>query len=99
MRKHCKASTGALISTLFIIILYISVFYELRISPDLVTISSIASAIATIIICLFTVKSVLEVIKSNEENIQNNRARDQKESFGKNSHYCFSSIIITLVNL
>ncbi|MCH4996152.1 hypothetical protein I1A41_08005 [Pectobacterium carotovorum] len=83
IRKHCKASTGALISTLFIIILYISVFYELRISPDLVTISSIASAIATIIICLFTVKSVLEVIKSNEENIQNNRARDQKESFEK----------------
>lgn len=83
IRKHCKASTCALISTLFIIILYLSIFYELRISPDLVTISSIASAIATIIICLFTVKSVLEVIKSNEENIQNNRARDQKESFEK----------------
>ncbi|AWV44558.1 hypothetical protein CD201_08215 [Hafnia alvei] len=83
IRKHFKTSAGALISTLFILILYVSIFFDIQIFPYLSTISSIASTVATIVICLFTVKSVLEVIKSNEENTQNNRARDKKESFEK----------------
>ncbi|MBN7766138.1 hypothetical protein, partial [Pectobacterium brasiliense] len=83
IRKNFKTSIGALISTFFIIILYIHVFFELRISLDLLTISSIASAISTTIICFLTAKSVREVIKSNKENKQNNQARDKKESFEK----------------
>lgn len=83
IRSYFKTSTGALVSTLLILVLFFPVFFELKISPDLSVISSFASAIATVIICLFTVKSVLEVIKSNEENIKNNQSRDRKESFEK----------------
>ncbi|WP_323663707.1 putative phage abortive infection protein [Pectobacterium carotovorum] len=78
-----KTSIGALIFTVIFIFIFIFIFIELNILTDLSAASSFVSAIATGIICFFTVKSVLEVINSNEENRSNNQKKDRKESFEK----------------
>ncbi|MFV8908184.1 putative phage abortive infection protein [Serratia fonticola] len=78
-----KTSQGALFFTFLILA---GIFYNLfknNSLPDLMTATSLVSAVATVVICLFTAKSVSEVIKANKENRTNNQERDRKESFEK----------------
>lgn len=72
---------GALIFT-SLILMGLSVLTNTKFET-ITFLGSIASAIATVIICFYTVKSVAEVIKSNTETAKNNHRRDIKESFEK----------------
>ncbi|KAB7704850.1 hypothetical protein GBN32_17325 [Plesiomonas shigelloides] len=70
-----------IISFIFAPSLIAVIFPSIKNLPNLSATSSFVSAMATVIICHFTVKSVQEVIKSNNENKKNNEERDRKETF------------------
>lgn len=85
---YLKSSNGALsLTCLIIFIVTLAVFssslLKVKIPESLIAIATIASAIATVMICLYTAKSVAEVIKANKENQKINHQRDVKDSFEK----------------
>lgn len=85
---YLKSAKGALLLTYLIIFCIISTIIsssilKIKVPESLIALASITSAIATVVICLYTAKSVAEVIKANKENQKINHQRDAKDSFEK----------------
>ncbi len=88
--KNIKGPVGAIVTTIFLIIIILTVYLIKPTVEKISVFSSFISALATAIICLYTFKSVKEVIRSNdraEENNENtkkdNDLKNKKESFEK----------------
>lgn len=80
-----KSAKSAFLCTIIIIIATLSlIIITSKVSEKLIALGGFASAIATVVICFYTVKSVAEVIKSNKETAENNHKKDIKETFEKN---------------
>ncbi|HCM62365.1 MAG TPA: hypothetical protein DIT05_07425 [Morganella sp. (in: Bacteria)] len=90
LSKNIKGRIGAVVTTIFLVIVMLTIYLTESTIEKISAFSSFISALATAIICLYTFKSVKEVIKSNnraEENNKNtkedNDSKNKKESFEK----------------
>lgn len=88
--KNINGPVGAIVTTIFLVIIILTIYLIEPTIEKISAFSSFISALATAIICLYTFKSVKEVIKSNnrsEENNENtkkdNDSKNKKESFEK----------------
>lgn len=83
VNNFIKSAVAASLCTILIVISLIPIINNVKVSESLIALGGISSAIATVVICFYTVKSVSEVIKSNKETAANNHKRDIKETFEK----------------